>query len=132
MDRRDLLMVLLLSFSGCSQEIGPEPMRVAPVSGRVIVRDRPLSGGWLEFLPVEGTVGRLRSARIGPDGTFRADGVAEGTVAIRIVGAALPPEYATPFGQIYLIRRDVSPGGSADLVIDLDEEYRAMTLDRPG
>jgi hypothetical protein len=132
MDRRGFLSVILLSVSGCSQEIGPEPMRGAPLSGRVILRGGPLSGGWLEFLPVEGTVGRLRSARIGPDGTFRADGVAEGTVAIRVVGAALPPEYATPFGQIYLIRREVPPGGSADLVIDLDEEYRAMALDRPG
>lgn len=127
-----LLAAILVAATGCAEEIGPEPMPTAPVAGRVFLSGRPLSGGWLEFLPVEGTVGRLRSARIGPDGTFRAAGVAEGTVAIRVVGAALPTALATPFGQMYLIRREVPHGGVPDLVIDLDQEYRAIAADIPG
>ncbi|QDV37082.1 hypothetical protein [Tautonia plasticadhaerens] len=128
---RRLLVAILLATAGCAEEAGPEPMPTAPVDGLVLLSGRPLPGGWLEFLPVEGTVGRLRSARIGPDGSFRAEGVAEGTVAVRVAGAALPPPYAALLGQVFLIRRDVPPGGATGLVIDLDREYRSTAADPP-
>src|SRR5215212_6208285 len=70
---------------GCGEELGPEPMPTARVAGRVRIGDRPVRGGWVEFMPVEGTVGRLRSAPLGPDGRFADDRVAVGTNAIRLV-----------------------------------------------
>ena len=56
---------------------------------------RPVSGGWIEFFPVEGTVGNLRSARVRADGSFEADGVAVGENLIRLVNAPVELSGAT-------------------------------------
>ena len=112
--------------SGCSEELGPEPMPMAAVSGVVVRSGDPIGRGWVEFLPVDGTVGRLRSARIGPDGRFRTDGVAVGRVGLRIVGGPLEPIESAVLGQMYLMRREIPPQGVGDLRIDLDVERRAI------
>jgi hypothetical protein len=67
--------------------LGPEHLPATTLTGRVLLRGQPLSGGWLEFLPAGGTLGRLRSAEIGPEGQFRAERVPIGRVAIRLVGS---------------------------------------------
>lgn len=74
---------------GCAEELGPVPMPVARVRGVVREGDRPLRGGWIEFIPTGGTIGNLRSARLAPDGSFDADGVAVGVNAIRVVDAPI-------------------------------------------
>ncbi len=109
--------------AGCREELGPEQFRTTSVSG--VVRDggRPVTGGWIEFQPVEGTVGNLRSAPIGPDGSFVADRVAVGTVAIGVVGAPLGGLPAEVFRELaHPIRRKIPAGPSAPLEIDLLEE----------
>ncbi|RUL89556.1 hypothetical protein [Tautonia sociabilis] len=127
-----MILAALASLAGCAEELGPEPMPTAPVAGRVVLGGRPITQGWLEFLPVEGTVGRLRSARILPDGSFKTDGVAVGTVAIRISGGRLPAPEERLFGRMYLIRRSVPESGAADLVIDLDRERLRLAANRSG
>lgn len=74
-----------LLCAGCSEELGPVAKPVARVTGVVKEGDRTMAGGWIEFIPADGTIGDLRSAPIRPDGSFDADGVAIGTNAIRLV-----------------------------------------------
>jgi hypothetical protein len=66
-------------------------MPTTHVAGRILVAGRPIAGGWLEFQPVGGTVGKLRSAEIGPDGTFRAGRVPLGRVGIRLIEPKVAP-----------------------------------------
>ncbi len=78
-----------LIAAGCSEELGPERMPVTRIKGVVREGSRPVSGGWIEFIPVDGTVGNLCSARLGPDGSFDADKVPVGVNLIRLVNAPL-------------------------------------------
>jgi hypothetical protein len=119
-----LLVGAALLSSGCAEELGPVPMPVARVHGNIRQGDRPVSGGWIEFIPANGTIGNLRSARLQPDGSFDADGVAVGENAIRLVearlgSAPLPPIFGTFQSPI---RRRVTEGSSTRLSIDLAEE----------
>lgn len=126
------LGVALLAI-GCGEELGPEPMPTAAVAGRVTLAGRPLDGGWLEFLPVDGTVGRLATTRIGPDGSFRCDRVAVGTVAVRVAGADLPPPEYRVFGNlVYPIRLDVPAAGVDGLTLDLVAERRRIEAEAPA
>ncbi len=127
-----LLLALALAASGCGEELGPERPPTARISGRVRVGDRPVSGGWIEFLPVEGTRGNLRSAPLGPDGRFAADGVAAGRDLVRFVRPPfeLPAPSADPrlgFTQFTSpLRLDVVDGAT----IDLDLRAEALRLIR--
>ena len=58
------ILGLGLLLTGCGEELGPVPMKVVQVRGVVREGARRLSGGWVEFFPVNGTVGNLRSARL--------------------------------------------------------------------
>ncbi|HKI20908.1 MAG TPA: hypothetical protein VKA15_23655, partial [Isosphaeraceae bacterium] len=59
------------------------------VRGVVTEGRRPVGGGWIEFVPVDGTIGKLRSARLNADGSFEAKGVAVGVNLVRIVSARI-------------------------------------------
>jgi hypothetical protein len=83
------VVCVTLAIAGCTEELGPESMPVARVKGSVTEGGRPLSGGWIEFLPVDGTVGNLRSARIRADGSFDVDSVAVGLNLLRLVNAGV-------------------------------------------
>jgi hypothetical protein len=114
---------LPLILAGCGEMLGPVPLRTAAVRGTITADGRPVTGGWVEFHPVEGTVGNLRSARIGPDGTFAADRVAVGRNAIGIVDAPIEPalnQVFHPSGSP--IRRTITESGSPPLTIDLRHE----------
>ncbi len=128
-----LLVVWLILVSGCAEEIGPRSKPTVSISGRVTAQGgRPVGGGWIEFLPVDGTVGDLRSARLKPDGTFEADRVARGSNAIRLVDP--PPDVDVPrlfqdFGTP--IRREVD--GSTALELNVrDEQLRLLRNQRPS
>src|SRR4051812_41549918 len=84
-----LTVLLALGASGCGEELGPERFPTTRVSGSLTEGGRPLSSGWIEFIPVEGTVGNLRSGWIQPDGSFNVDGVAIGENAVRLVFAGI-------------------------------------------
>jgi hypothetical protein len=97
------------------------------VSGVVREGRRPVSGGWIEFMPVEGTVGNLRSAPIARDGRFEVSQVAAGWNTIDVVHAPVRrPEVQWLLSiQGKPIRRAIPPGASTTLEIDLlTEAYR--------
>jgi hypothetical protein len=120
------LMMAGLGFlvTGCGEELGPVPIQVAHVRGVVREGARPVSGGWIEFYPVDGTVGNLRSARLRSDGSFEADGIAVGENLIRFVNAHIEsPSGAQLFGSYQSpIRRVIADRPDPPLEVDLVEE----------
>jgi hypothetical protein len=124
--RLDLFVLLWMSVTaaGCSEELGPERFLVARISGVVREGSRPVARGWIEFIPVDGTVGNLCSAKLGADGSFSADRVPIGVNLIRLVNTPL----TTP-GAINLvgafqspIRREIVARPTEPLSIDIVEE----------
>jgi hypothetical protein len=116
---------LSLLLPGCTEELGPERMPVAKVSGRVTEGGRPVTGGWIEFYPIDGTVGKIRSARLRPDGSFETDSVAVGLNLIRLHtldilkstdGKRVFSAYHSP------IRRTIPAEPTGPIKIDLIEE----------
>jgi hypothetical protein len=130
--RRDLWLravvagFLAVCSLGCHDALGPEKMITTTVLGSVKQAGKPLSRGWIEFIPVDGTVGRMRSARIQKDGSFQATKVPVGLNLIRLVNADIENDelrwglgsFASP------IRRTIAekPDGRVD--IDVFEEYQ--------
>src|SRR5258708_2926577 len=92
-DRRSRsgLAGVVLIAAGCSEELGPEVFRTTRVEGTVRIAGQPVTSGWVEFQPVEGAQGNLRSAPIRKDGSFAAEGVPVGRVAIGVAGLLGPP-----------------------------------------
>lgn len=130
------LLATVLLAPGCAEEWGPEPIPTTTATGRVRIGSRPLRDAWVEFLPTGGTLGRLRSAQVGPDGTFRATELPVGDVVIRLV-LARPDEIADPslrqffrrYGQSYFIRRTLGPGPNRldiDLPAEVERLYRQI------
>jgi hypothetical protein len=115
---------LAFGLPGCSEELGPERLIVTHVKGIVSHGKTPVSGGWVEFLPVEGTVGKLRSARIRSDGSFEAERVPVGLNLIRLANAPLGSIGAERLFGSYRspIRRNVLAHSTQPLVIDVVDE----------
>lgn len=114
---------------GCEHPAGPDEAPTTHLSGHVRFHGRPISRGWVEIMPIEGTIGHLRSGRIGPDGGFVADHVPVGRVALRFVGmpvirAGNPAidGMLTQFRQVYLIHRTIGRAPTAPLELDLEIE----------
>jgi len=118
---------------GCSEELGPERFPTTRVAGIVVEGGRPVGGGWIEFLPTEGTLGNIRSARIGKDGSFEADRVAIGENVIRLVNAPIKtPGGAMLFSQFASpVRRRIPPQPDGPLTIDLRDEAVRYQATRP-
>ena len=125
-----VFLLPLVGF-GCDSALGPERFRTVKVSGRIVEGRDPVKGGWIEFIPVDGTIGNQRSARIQADGWFEADKVAIGENALRLVNAPIHlPGGTQLFGAFTTpVRRVISEHQAAPLKIDLIEEavrYQAM------
>lgn len=131
---RSLLAAFALLFYsiGCGQVLGPEQMPVAEVSGRVTQRGAPVRSGWIEFVPVDGTVGRMRSARLDSNGSFHATKVPVGQNLVRLVNVKIDPDVgkrvAHDIRQIFgaftsPIRRTIAANRNPPLEIDLVAEY---------
>ena len=118
-----LCWLCYLLLPGCRDALGPERMPVATVDGRVTEKGRPVSKGWIEFVPVDGTVGRLRSARLRRDGTFHATSVPVGLNLIRLVDADIDPRARRVFGAFNSpIRRRISEHPDKSIEIDIIDE----------
>jgi len=130
-----LLFLLVFGFlaPGCSEELGPERFPTTRVAGVVVEGGRPVGGGWIEFIPTEGTVGNIRSARIGKDGSFQTDRVAIGENVIRLVNAPISiPGGAALFGQFTTpVRRKIPQEPDGPLKIDLLDEAVRYQATRP-
>jgi hypothetical protein len=80
-----------------------------------------VSGGWVEFIPIDGAVGDIRSARLNADGRFSATKVARGRNVVRVVYP--PPSLGVDrvFTQFYSpVRPEID--GTSFLDIDLVRE----------
>jgi len=84
----------------------------------VQVGNKVVNGGWIEFLPIQGTVGRLRTAPIGRDGTFEVDRVSVGKNAISVMNAPIDPRM---LGLRTPIHRTITERSPTELKIDLLE-----------
>jgi hypothetical protein len=122
--RHFTLAWLALGLAGCSEELGPERMPVTHVKGLVTEGNRRVSGGWIEFFPVDGTIGNLRSARIRADGSFETDKVPVGLNLIRLVNAPLSSISAKRIFGAYTspIRRTIPAHPTEPLLIDVVDE----------
>lgn len=121
------LLTLAVIFIGCAEERDPETWPNVAVSGRVRVGEQPLEGGWIEFLPIDGTVGVLGSARMDRCGRFRVEQVPAGRVGIRLVGfAPIVPEdrmvgvFLQQVRQVFLIHRVIEEASGTGVDLDLD------------
>jgi hypothetical protein len=119
-----LLIWVSLAAGGCTEELGPERLPVARVSGVVREGSRPVGGGWIEFIPVDETVGNLCSAKLGVDGSFNAKSVAVGVNLIRLVNAPLKTPGASQLVGAYQspIRRKIVAEPTEPLSIDVVDE----------
>ncbi len=131
------VLAIAPGVSGCAKVLGPERMPVTALSGVVTEGRRPVGGGWIEFIPVDGTIGKLRSARLNADGSFEAKGVAVGVNLIRIVSAPIEsPAIARLVGSFASpIRRVASEEDRQPLAIDLLDEtmrFQASLSARTG
>jgi hypothetical protein len=115
-------VIVALGLAGCSEELDPELMPVTRVKGSVTEDRRPLSHGWIEFMPVGGTVGNLRSAVIRSDGSFDADGVAVGQNLIRVVNAGISPGFGIFATYLSPIRRLIPGSPLEPMRIELVDE----------
>jgi hypothetical protein len=118
--------------AGCAEELGPEVMTTTSVHGTIKQADLPIRGGWIEFIPADGTVGDQRSARIDSDGSFSADRVPVGPVAIRLVDITIVPPFPLEpraarrmFGSYPPAIRRVIPKGPSELNLELLDELIA-------
>lgn len=125
--------VVALAATGCGRALGPERMPTTTIRGRVLLDGRPVGPGWIEMLPAQGTRGRLRSAPVAADGSFVADGVPIGRLAVRLAGRPLPqtpdPQLNAFLSQIrreHGLRLEVAPGTSAPYEMDLREAMIAL------
>ncbi len=123
--RSGLVCLVLALGTGCSGALGPETFPVASVKGRVTEGGKPVTRGWIEFYLVDGAVGNLRSARIAPDGTFAADGVAVGQNLVRLVNMPIETlAIRRILGAFHSpIRRRIPPGGDKTIVVDVADEF---------
>jgi hypothetical protein len=128
------LASLALVTAGCSEELGPERMVVTRVKGLVRTGRSPVKRGWIEFVPVEGTVGKLCSAKIHDDGSFDAAHVPVGINLIRLPNASLGSVAADQlFGSYHSPIRRVIPARPTDpIVVDIFEETIRYKTHAPG
>lgn len=129
-------VILIAAAAGCAEELGPEVFETTRVEGTARIAGQPIPSGWVEFLPVEGTRGDLRSAPIRKDGSFAADGVPVGRVAIGIAALHGPP-IPTSLGPVERsafrgfrtpIRRAIPSGDPARLDLDLAVEAESFRM----
>ncbi len=131
--RLPLVILAAASLAGCRDALGPEEIPTAEVSGVVLMSGEPLGGGWVEFQPTDGARGNARSARINPDGSFRADGVAIGRNAIKLVHAPIkPPSAAQLFSRASPIRRTIPANPEEPIRIDVFQELLLYRASREG
>ncbi len=123
-DRIGPAVALLFLVTGCGKTFGPESFKTTRVIGTIHAGTKTYDGGWIEFVPTEGTVGVMRSGRIHADGTFEVDRVALGTNSVGIFGANFPREYSSVFNTLATpIRRKITDSSTTTLDVDLMVEW---------
>ncbi len=120
----------LIGLAGCAEELRPTPTAHLELSGQVHDGSRPISGGWIEFVPLDGTVGHLRSAELKSDGTFRATGLGRGRHLIRLVQPRVEAGRVEMMFQQFSSPLRVEIDGQTTLDLDLSAE-RIKLMESP-
>jgi hypothetical protein len=104
-------------------------MPTTTVRGRVHLDGKPIIRGWIEIAPCEGTMGRITSAPIAPDGSFVAEKVPVGHVVMHFSGPPAPSTgdramdlYLFRAHREPVFRREISPGVNPRMDLDLRAE----------
>ena len=108
MEKRPVPFILLLVL-GCGEELPAFQYEARTVTGRVTFQGKAVAGGWIEFIPIDGTVGNIVTARLTHDGRYVAHRVAVGRHQVMIVRTdpPLPPELSTSGSTLQaVVRRD--------------------------
>jgi hypothetical protein len=123
-----------LCLPGCSHVFGPEQMTVTRVSGYVKNNGAPVKRGWIEFVPIDGTVGKICSGKIQADGSFEIAYVPVGMNLIRLANAPLGSAGAERlFGRYQSpIRRVVREHATEPVVIEIIDESLRYQLKKSG
>ena len=93
-----------------------------------------MRNGWIEFIPVDGTIGNPFSAKIHEDGSFEADRVAVGVNLIRLGNTSLSSKKAERlFGAYHSPIRRIIPARSTEpIVINVFDEAVRFKMRPPG
>jgi hypothetical protein len=122
-----------LAFPGCAEELGPEAIPHTRAEGVVLLSGRPVERGWVEFQPVDGTLGDITSTRLRPDGSFRFDRVPVGEVSVRLVDVPLGSTGAYwIFRNNSPIRRSTQSPPGPSMTIEIVEELMRYRQAREG
>ena len=118
------IAILAALAGGCKEELGPEQFKTTRVTGFVHEGIHPVGGGWIEFAPVGGTTGDIRSAPLRPDGTFDAGKVPVGRNVVGFVQSNINMPGGKAFFHTFRspIRRDIPANSTVRLDINLLEE----------
>jgi hypothetical protein len=116
--------LLPLCLPGCSHVFGPEQMTVTRVTGYIKNNGAPVKRGWIEFVPIDGTVGKTCSGKIRTDGSFEVAHAPVGINLIRLANAPLGSAGAERlFGSYHSsIRRVVREHATEPVVIEIIDE----------
>lgn len=114
--------------SGCHSSDGTAA-RVAPVSGRVIYKNEPVTDATIVFIPdhEKGNRGEMASATLGPDGSFEMmttpdrKGVVPGSYRIKLDLGKRQEKDLQPYrdNKSTPLRIDIPDEGKQNVVIDL-------------
>ncbi|WZO96318.1 hypothetical protein EP7_003309 [Isosphaeraceae bacterium EP7] len=126
-----------LLAAGCAEELHPVVAHTAVVRGRITVDGRPVVGGWVEFVPVDGAVGHHRTAPIGLDGRYEATGVAVGRNLVAVSHSSanrVPVAPPITFGRVFggfrsPLRRTIDPTSASTLDLELRAALREVPPD---
>ncbi len=98
--------------------------------GYIHAADKPVAGGWVEFLPIDGTVGNFRVAPIDRAGRFEIDGVGVGRHVVGLAHTDLEQPFASLFDTFRTpVRRVIPAGDLYDLDLDLVAEATRIEAD---
>ena len=124
-------LLIAPALAGCSEETPPVRFATTRVRGFAHSGKQPVVGGWVEFMPIDGTVGNLRVAPIDRAGRFDIDGVAVGRNVVGLVHTDLGPPFSA-FFSTYLtpVRRHIPAGDVHELDFDLIVEAARVQSDK--
>lgn len=116
-----MALFLAASLAGCSEEQPDPAFPHVSVHGKISRGGKPLTSGWVEFVPVDGGQGTFRSGAITPDGSYRITDLGPGLHGVRII---VPRDKSFfPFDQFFSpIRRTLSSEASQQFDLDLSAE----------
>lgn len=119
-----MVLFLAASLSGCSEERPDPAFPYVAVHGQISRDGKPVSSGWIEYVPVDGGQGTFRSGPITQDGSYRITGLGPGLHGVRVI---VPRDKSFfPFDQFFSpIRRTLGTEASQEFDLNLSEESQS-------